>query len=50
MEAREANKTGRTGLYNIEVRNVDGVLLALFTGTVYRRSDDVMNWINGETT
>lgn len=49
-EAREANKTGRTGLYNIEVRTADGVLLALFTGTVYRRSDDVMDWINGEIT
>ena len=48
-EAREANKTGRTGLYNIEVRNTGGELVALFTGTVYRRSDDVMNWINGET-
>jgi len=48
-EAREANKTGRTGLYNVEVRNRDKELVALFTGTVYRRSDDVMDWINGET-
>ena len=49
-EDREANKTGRTGLYNIEVRNAESALLALFTGTVYRRSDDVMDWINGEKT
>ena len=48
-EAREANKTGRTGLYNIEVRNTDKQLVAMFTGTVYRRSDDVLDWINGET-
>lgn len=47
-EAREANKSGRTGLYNIEVRNAESKLVALFTGTVYRRSDDVMDWINGE--
>ncbi|MCP4288335.1 MAG: hydroxyphenylacetyl-CoA thioesterase PaaI [Gammaproteobacteria bacterium] len=49
-EAREASKTGRTGLYNVEVRNADNNLVALFTGTVYRRSDDVMDWINGEKT
>jgi len=48
-EAREANRTGRTGLYNIEVRNGEGKLMAQFTGTVYRRSDEVMDWINGET-
>lgn len=49
-EARESSKTGRTGLYNIEVRKADGELVALFTGTVYRRSDEVMNWIKGEIT
>ncbi|MCB1868017.1 MAG: hydroxyphenylacetyl-CoA thioesterase PaaI [Gammaproteobacteria bacterium] len=48
-EAREASKTGRTGLYNIEVRTAENELIAMFTGTVYRRSDDVTTWIKGET-
>ncbi|HXK56423.1 MAG TPA: hydroxyphenylacetyl-CoA thioesterase PaaI [Gammaproteobacteria bacterium] len=47
-EAREASKTSRTGLYNVEVRNADSGLVALFTGTVYRRSENVMDWINGD--
>ena len=45
-EAREENKTGRTGLYTIEVRTGDNKLVGLFTGTVFRRSDKVSDWMN----
>ncbi|MCG8429081.1 MAG: hydroxyphenylacetyl-CoA thioesterase PaaI [Chromatiales bacterium] len=44
--AREENKTGRTGLYTIEVRRQTGELVALFTGTVFRRSDTMIDWMN----
>lgn len=43
--AHEQNKTGRTGLYTVDVRNSEGALAALFTGTVYRRSDSVADWM-----
>ena len=46
--AREQNRTGRTGLYNIEVRTGEDKLVGFFTGTVFRRSDAVSDWINGE--
>ena len=47
-EATEANLTGRTGLYVIEVRDQRQRLVAQFTGTVYRRTDKLSEWINGE--
>ena len=47
-EARELNKSSRTGLYSVEVRTEEGRLVGLFTGNVYRRSDAVSNWIEGE--
>ena len=47
-EAREESLTGRTGLYRIEVRGGDARLVGLFTGTVFRRSDSVMAWMNPE--
>ena len=47
-QAREDNRTGRTGLYTIEVRGQDGTLVGLFTGTVFRRSDSLADWMNGE--
>jgi len=47
-EAREDNRTGRTGLYTIEVRGTDERLVGLFTGTVFRRSDALSDWMNGE--
>jgi acyl-CoA thioesterase len=47
-EAREDNRTGRTGLYTIEVRGSDDRLVGLFTGTVFRRSDSLSDWMNGE--
>jgi len=43
--AREVNRTGRTGLYSIEVKTSEGALVALFTGTVYRRSDPISQWM-----
>ncbi|MEE9357691.1 hotdog fold thioesterase [Candidatus Vondammii sp. HM_W22] len=45
-EAREENRTGRTGLYTIEVHTGDNKLAGLFTGTVFRRSDKMSDWMN----
>lgn len=45
-EAREDNRTGRTALYTIEVKTQDGTLVALFTGTVFRRSDHMSQWMD----
>ncbi len=47
-DAQEQSKTGRTGLYSVEVRTGEGQLVGLFTGNVYRRSDKVSDWIEGE--
>jgi len=47
-EAKEDSKTGRTGLYTVEVKGEDGRLLALFTGTVYRRSNRLEEFMNQE--
>ena len=44
--AREQNRNRRTGLYSVEVRNHDGALTGLFSGTVYRRSQEIDNKIN----
>ena len=44
-EAREENKTGRTGLYTVDVRTSDDKLVGLFTGTVFRRSDAITEWM-----
>ena len=44
--AVEDNKSGRTGLYTIEVRRQDNDLVGLFTGTVYRRSDTLSDWMS----
>lgn len=44
--AREQNRNRRTGLYSVEVRNDDGTLTGLFSGTVYRRSDEIDNKMN----
>ncbi|MCP3868920.1 MAG: hydroxyphenylacetyl-CoA thioesterase PaaI [Gammaproteobacteria bacterium] len=48
--AREQSRTGRTGLYNIEVKAGEDKLVGFFTGTVYRRSDTLSDWINREKT
>lgn len=47
-EAREESKSDKTGLYTIEVRRGDNRLMALFTGSVFRRNDDVSHWMNRE--
>ncbi|WP_082117108.1 hotdog fold thioesterase [Sedimenticola thiotaurini] len=44
-EAREENSTKRTGLYTVEVRTAEGRLVGLFSGTVFRRSDLVADWM-----
>jgi acyl-CoA thioesterase len=33
--AREQSRTGRTGVYDVEVRRSDGALVALFRGNAY---------------
>ncbi len=48
--AREITKTRSTGLYQVEVHNSEGQLIALFTGTVYRRKDGLEKWMKRETT
>ena len=41
-EAKEINKTNRTGLYLIEVKNQHDDLVALFKGTCFRTEKDLM--------
>lgn len=41
-EAREAHRGGRTGLYDIEVRNQDGELVAIFRGRSYATSQPLL--------
>ena len=40
-EAKEINKTNRTGLYLIEVKNQNEDLVALFKGTCFRTEKDL---------
>lgn len=44
-EAREEHSTRRTGLYTVEVKTGEGRLVGLFSGTVFRRSDQVAEWM-----
>lgn len=44
-EAREENSTRRTGLYTVEVKTGEGQLVGLFSGTVFRRSDKIAEWM-----
>ena len=39
-EVEEVSLTGRTGVYSIAVFNQDNTRVALFKGTVYRKSED----------
>lgn len=39
-EAKEENLTHKTGLYSIRVTKLDGELIAIFKGTVYRSSKE----------
>ena len=41
-EAKQVNKTNRTGLYLIEVKNAQDELVALFKGTCFRTEKDLM--------
>ena len=45
-EAREENSTSRTGLYTVEVKTGEGRLVGLFSGTVFRRSDSIAEWMD----
>ena len=47
-EAREENRTGRTGLYTVEVKTADNKLVGHFTGNVFRRSDSISEWMTKE--
>lgn len=42
-EAKELNRTNRTGLYLIEVKNQNDELVALFKGTCFRTEKDLIN-------
>jgi acyl-CoA thioesterase len=41
--ARERSASGRTGVYDVEVRNQDGALIALFRGKSYRTKGSVVD-------
>jgi acyl-CoA thioesterase len=41
-EAKQVNKTNRTGLYMIEVKNQNEELVALFKGTCYKTEKDLL--------
>jgi acyl-CoA thioesterase len=41
-EAKEVNKTNRTGLYLIEVKNQKDEMVALFKGTCFRTEKDLI--------
>jgi acyl-CoA thioesterase len=41
-EAKQVNKTNRTGLYLIEVKNQKEELVALFKGTCYKTEKDLL--------
>ena len=41
-EAKQINKTNKTGLYLIEVKNQKDELVALFKGTCYRTEKDLL--------
>lgn len=41
-EARQRSAGGRTGVYDIEVSDADGVLIALFRGKSYRIAGEVI--------
>ncbi len=46
--AVEEALTRRTGLYRVEVRRTDGTLVGLFTGTVFRRDDQILELLGRE--
>ena len=46
--ARERSRAGRTGIYDVEVENADGALVALFRGTSYETRGAVVAAIGPE--
>jgi acyl-CoA thioesterase len=40
--AREQSRSGRTGVYDVEVRNADGTVVALFRGQAYEIRGEVV--------
>jgi acyl-CoA thioesterase len=40
--ARERSRSGRTGVYDVEVSRRDGTLVALFRGTSYETRGEVV--------
>jgi acyl-CoA thioesterase len=42
VEAREESLKHKVGVYQVRVTNQHGVLLALFKGTAYRTSNDIL--------
>ncbi len=43
--AKEETSTKHTAIYRIEIKREDGVLVGLFTGTVFKRNDKVEDWM-----
>ena len=43
--AKEESLTRKTALYTVDVRTQAGQQVGLFTGTVYRRSDNLKQWM-----
>jgi acyl-CoA thioesterase len=43
--ATEEAKSHHTAIYRVEIKREDGVLVGLFTGTVFRRDDRVEQWM-----
>ncbi len=43
--ATEEAKSRHTAIYRIEIKREDGVLVGLFTGTVFRRDDSIEQWM-----
>ena len=44
-EATQQNETHKLAIYNIKVTTLEGTIVALFKGTVYRKSQ---HWLNDE--
>lgn len=40
--AREQSRTGRTGVYDVEVRRADGAIVALFRGNAYEARGEIV--------
>ena len=44
--AREQHLGSRNALYTVEVRNQDDTIVALFTGTAFRRQEPISQWMH----